>query len=96
MIYLVICNYLIYRIKDEASAAKSPSFYLNRKSLLIMPNNLLDKVGSNDSMVPLLLNAEQWYDQYVSSSNPTRIQHNVDFLVNIDALDDCKTYSRTI
>jgi len=60
---------------------------LGRKSLPSLPNSLLDKTGSNDSVVPLLLNAEQYYKEYIATSNPVGIKHNVRFLINLDALE---------
>lgn len=60
---------------------------MGRKSLPSLPNSLLDKTGSNDSVVPLLLNAEQYYKEYIATSNPVGIKHNVRFLINLDALE---------
>ena len=59
---------------------------MGRKSLSSLPNSLLDKTGSNDSVVPLLLNAEQYYKEYIATSNPVGIK-NVRFLINLDALE---------
>ena len=38
--------------------------------------------------MPLILNAERFHGDYVATSNPVRIKHNVRFLVNLDTLDD--------
>lgn len=70
-------------IKSEVSKSENVRFYLGRKSLPSLPNSLLDKTGSNDSVVPLLLNAEQYYKEYIATSNPVGIKHNVRFLINL-------------
>lgn len=79
-----------HRVKSEASDTEIPKYYLNRKSLPTLPSSFLDKTGSNESLTPLLLNAEQYYKEYIATSNPVRIKHNVRFLVNPDALEDCE------
>ena len=76
-----------HRIKSEAPKGQI-KYYLNRKSLPCLPGSFLDNSASNDSVVPLLLNAEQYYKEYIATSNPVRIKHITRFLVNLDALEN--------
>ncbi|CAH3163406.1 unnamed protein product, partial [Porites lobata] len=76
--------------KSELSKAQIIKYYFNRQSLPCLPTSLLDKSSSNNSVVALLLNAEQCYKEFIATSNPVRVKHNVRFLINLDELNDCE------
>ena len=88
--YTPFISFPFHGIKCEVSEPKSPRFYLGRKSLPILPNAFLAKTASNDSVLPVLLNAGQHYNKYLATSNPVWIKHNVRFLIILDELDNCK------
>ncbi|CAH3121746.1 unnamed protein product [Porites lobata] len=79
-----------HRNKSELSKAQIIKYYFNRQSLPCLPTSLLDKSSSNNSVVALLLNAEQCYKEFIATSNPVRVKHNVRFLINLDELNDCE------
>ena len=68
-------------------AEVAPDLYKENKGMVaILPEPL--ESYDNDFIVPLTLNASEKFQQHISTTQPRRVENNVCFLVNLDALKD--------
>ena len=86
-LFNIALTFFLYLIFFFCSSKSTTSISFNGKisGLVPLPKRLT-KSTDNNLIVPLLMNAEEKHIQYISSTNPRDIAHNVAFIVDLNQL----------
>ena len=71
---------------NPAEHIEQVTFYQDCKDLPVFPCSLLS-CTENDKVVKVLLNASRKHNSYIASTNPVSVQNNVNFVVDLEALE---------